>query len=106
MNSDILTPTVYWLMVEASLGIVGASLPSMRPIVRRYTPEGGFRELRDRTSLRPFFSKISRPLSDLTRRSHGEAPSSSLESLGEKPGHSDSERPSVLEDNACCDSRW
>lgn len=34
-NNDvtyILTPTLYWPMVESSLGVVGACLPSMRPI--------------------------------------------------------------------------
>ncbi|KAK4692115.1 hypothetical protein P7C71_g5025, partial [Lecanoromycetidae sp. Uapishka_2] len=29
----LLTPIVYWPMVESSLGIVGACLPSMRPVV-------------------------------------------------------------------------
>ena len=30
---DIMTPTVYWPMVESSLGIVGASLPLLRPVL-------------------------------------------------------------------------
>lgn len=32
-EQDLLTPTVYWPMVESSLGIVGACLPLLRPIL-------------------------------------------------------------------------
>ena len=32
-EQDLLTPTIYWPMVESSLGIVGACLPLLRPIL-------------------------------------------------------------------------
>lgn len=32
-EQDLLTPTVYWPMIESSLGIVGACLPLLRPIL-------------------------------------------------------------------------
>lgn len=32
LTIDLLTPTIYWPMVESSLGIVGACLPLLRPI--------------------------------------------------------------------------
>ena len=31
-EQDLLTPMVYWPMIESSLGIVGACLPLLRPI--------------------------------------------------------------------------
>jgi len=36
------TPTVYWPMVESSLGIVGACLPLLKPIVSEFGPLHGF----------------------------------------------------------------
>ncbi len=44
--SYTLTPTVYWPMVESSLGIVGACLPLMRPIFTGASSKGFMRKLR------------------------------------------------------------
>ncbi|CAF9930843.1 hypothetical protein IMSHALPRED_008293 [Imshaugia aleurites] len=48
-NNDvtyILTPTLYWPMVESSLGVVGACLPSMRPIFRDFSLDNLARSIR------------------------------------------------------------
>ena len=42
----ISTPIVYWSMVEAALGVVGACLPLMRPLVAGSSPTGFIRSLR------------------------------------------------------------
>ncbi len=42
----ILTPTVYWPMVESSLGVVGACLPLLRPLFTGATSKGFVRNLR------------------------------------------------------------
>ena len=43
----LLTPTVYWPMVESSLGIVGACLPLMRPLFTGAASKGFVRKLRN-----------------------------------------------------------
>ena len=43
---DMLTPTLSWPMIESSLGIVGACLPLMRPILQKISPQVIFRSLR------------------------------------------------------------
>ena len=42
----MLTPTIYWPMIESSLGIVGACLPLMRPIIQKMSPQDVFRSFR------------------------------------------------------------
>ena len=42
---DMFTPTLYWPMVESSLGIVGACLPLLRPIISEIYPVRSIREL-------------------------------------------------------------
>ncbi len=44
--SYTLTPTVYWPMIESSLGIVGACLPLLRPIFSGASSKGFMRKLR------------------------------------------------------------
>ena len=51
---DLLTPTVYWPMVESSLGIVGASLPLLRPIFTDLPAKNIF------SSIRAMMSRSSR----------------------------------------------
>ena len=54
-QKDLLTPTVYWPMVESSLGIVGACLPLLRPIFTDTPARNIFSSLRammSRSSLR------------------------------------------------------
>ena len=54
-QKDLLTPTVYWPMVESSLGIVGACLPLLRPIFTDKPAKNIFSSLRammSRSSLR------------------------------------------------------
>ena len=54
-KKDLLTPTVYWPMVESSLGIVGACLPLLRPIFTDTPAKNTFSSLRamiSRSSLR------------------------------------------------------
>jgi len=51
--SYLYTPTVYWPMVESSLGIVGACLPLLRPLFSRGSGGKGFGQVRDLRSVRP-----------------------------------------------------
>lgn len=44
--ADLMTPFVYWPMVESSLGIVGACLPLMRPLLTGAASPGFMRKLR------------------------------------------------------------
>ena len=46
MKIDMLTPTLYWPLIESSLGIVGACLPLMRPVIQKISPQDVFRSLR------------------------------------------------------------
>ena len=68
-EKDILTPTVYWPMVESSLGVVGACLPLLRPL---FTD----------TSVRKFSSSLRAMLSFSSLRSHhASAPSQDFHML-------------------------
>ena len=58
---DVLTPTLYWPMVEASLGIVGACLPSMRPLWKKYIPDGSLQRFWSQTSFRDLLIKHPPP---------------------------------------------
>ena len=49
-GQDLFTPTIYWPMIESSLGIVGACLPLLRPVVS---------EIASLESLRSIFSSSS-----------------------------------------------
>ena len=55
-NLDLLTPTVYWPMVESSLGVVGACLPLLRPIFTDTPARSIFWSLRTMLSLSSFRS--------------------------------------------------
>lgn len=55
-NKDLLTPTVYWPMVESSLGVVGACLPLLRPIFTDTSAKSIFSSLRTMLSLSSFRS--------------------------------------------------
>ena len=68
-EQDLLTPTVYWPMVESSLGVVGACLPIIRPIFT----DTSFRKIP--SSLRAILS-----LSSL-RSHHASAPSQEFHML-------------------------
>lgn len=46
------TPTVYWPMVESSLGIVGACLPLFRPLFSRGESKKGFGQVKKLRSVR------------------------------------------------------
>ncbi|CAF9939787.1 MAG: hypothetical protein ALECFALPRED_008288 [Alectoria fallacina] len=41
----LFTPTLYWPMVESSLGIVGACLPLFRPVISKLSPVRSIREI-------------------------------------------------------------
>lgn len=43
------SPAIYWSMVESSLGIVGACLPLLRPLVSNTTTSGFMRSMRSVT---------------------------------------------------------
>lgn len=51
--SYVFTPTVYWPMVESSLGIIGACLPLLRPLFSRGSGGSrGFGQVRNLRSVR------------------------------------------------------
>lgn len=56
LGKDLLTPTVYWPMVESSLGVVGACLPLLRPIFTDTSAKEHFSSLRALISLSPLRS--------------------------------------------------
>ncbi|CAD6590567.1 MAG: hypothetical protein ASARMPREDX12_004421 [Alectoria sarmentosa] len=56
----LLTPTVYWPMVESSLGIVGACLPLLRPIFTDTPAKDTFSSLRAMMSLSSLRSNNSK----------------------------------------------
>ena len=107
---DILTPTLYWPMIEASLGVVGASLPTMRPIAKRCFPVISLQKLRSRTtSTWALFSR--RPSSSLDfKRSGGNPESEKVPSVHSsqagKPGVRDHTVSVTAVDDGCCDHRW
>lgn len=47
--SWILSPAIYWPMVESSLGIVGACLPLLRPLVSNTMTSGFMRSMKSAT---------------------------------------------------------
>lgn len=49
-------PTIYWSLVEASLAVVSASLPTIRPLFHGMSPESVIRSIRSRISLHSFHS--------------------------------------------------
>ena len=44
-------PTIYWSLVEASMAIVSATLPTLRPLFRGFSPESILGSIRSRISL-------------------------------------------------------
>lgn len=60
----ILTPTLYWPMVESSLGVVGACLPSMRPIFKDISLESVVRRVRSFVSISSIGSRESSETND------------------------------------------
>ena len=56
---DMLTPTLYWPMIESSLGIIGACLPLMRPVLQKISPQVVFRSLRSMFEFSAFGSDDS-----------------------------------------------
>ena len=51
MLIDYLTPIVYWPMIEASLGIVAACLPTLRPMFATWSVDSVLDRLRSGISL-------------------------------------------------------
>ena len=56
---DMLSPTLYWPMIESSLGIVGACLPLMRPVLQKIPPRDMFRSFRSMFEFSAFGSDSS-----------------------------------------------
>lgn len=53
-------PTFYWSLVEASLAVVSACLPTIRPLFQGFSPESVIRSIRSRISLQSMGSKNSK----------------------------------------------
>ena len=103
---DLLTPGLYWPMVEASLGVVSACLPSMRPIFKRCVPDDSFWKFRDNASFWSLFSRHSKPNSSQKHLSN-EVSRSSLRSLPLDSRYPMKENVSTgPEKEAVCDERW
>ncbi|KAL2058302.1 hypothetical protein ABVK25_001028 [Lepraria finkii] len=78
--NDLLTPTVYWPMVESSLGVVGACLPLLCPIFAE-SSFGSFRSIRRILPISSFHSKRN----GFARERGGPAANSSSRNLVRKP---------------------
>ena len=50
--SYITTPTIYWPMIEAALGVIGACLPLLRPLFSPSSGSKGFGQVRNLRSVR------------------------------------------------------
>ena len=70
---DMFTPTLYWPMVESSLGIVGACLPLFRPIISEICPVRSLREIIS-------FPSMNRPSKNAKTLEDGRTSSSALSS--------------------------
>ena len=107
---DILTPTLYWPMIEASLGVVGASLPTMRPIAKRCIPEGSFQKLKSRTtSTWTLFGRRRSSSLDLKAggdRESEKSPSFHATQAGKPEMRLERSVLVSATDDGCCDSRW
>ena len=53
-------PTIYWSLVEASLAVVSACLPTIRPLFHGVSPESIIRSIRSRISLQSMGSRSSK----------------------------------------------
>jgi len=53
-------PTIYWSLVEASLAVVSACLPTIRPLFHGMSPESVIRSIRSRISLHSIHSRGSK----------------------------------------------
>ena len=59
MALDFLTPTQYWPMIESSLGILGACLPTYSPLYKKVSLESIIASVRSMISLRSVNSSRS-----------------------------------------------
>ncbi|KAM0802748.1 hypothetical protein BDR22DRAFT_970990 [Usnea florida] len=74
----LFTPTVYWPMVESSLGIVGACLPLFRPIISGSFPVRSIRELISFPTMS--FKSSKNPMKDFGSLEDGSTSSSAVSS--------------------------
>lgn len=58
-STDLIVPTLYWSIIEASLNIVAACLPTLGPLVAGFSVESAVRSVRSAISLRSFDSRGS-----------------------------------------------
>ncbi|KAK3178291.1 hypothetical protein OEA41_000424 [Lepraria neglecta] len=72
----LLTPTIYWPMVESSLGVVGACLPLMGPVFTRFSIDSVLRGIRSRFSLSSTRGNSSNKQSEYVKGSKDSASSS------------------------------
>ena len=78
---DMLTPTLYWPMIESSLGIVGACLPLMRPILQKISPHDVFRSLRSMFEFSAFGSDSFLKINEAKTKLEVECSPTSTETL-------------------------
>ena len=78
---DMLTPTLYWPMIESSLGIVGACLPLMRPILQKTSPHDVFRSFRSMFEFSAFGSASSLKTTEAKTKLEVECSPTSTETL-------------------------
>lgn len=76
----LFTPTLYWPMVESSLGIVGACLPLFRPIISELSPVRSIREIISFPSMSIPSSK--KPFTNAERLDDGDTSSSPISDEG------------------------
>ena len=77
-NLDYAAPTSYWVVIEASLAIISACLPTLRPVFRGMSPESVIRSVRSVFSLNPLRSNGRKRdgFNDLERSNRNDSKSS------------------------------
>ena len=84
LEKTYLPQTLYWPMVESSLGIVGACLPLFHPIIGEFTPVRNIRKIISFPSMSITSSK--KPLTDAEKLENGDTSSSAISSEGSAGG--------------------
>lgn len=85
LDTDVTAPTVYWTTIEASLAIVAATLPTLRPIFSHMSPESVIASIRSVLSLHSIRSTAASKTGSNGAREGTKSSSSSVEGLNSDP---------------------
>lgn len=77
-STRILAPTLYWPMIESSLGILGACLPTLRPLVNDITPGIVIKSFKELMSFESVASSSQRSAPYVDEKVHVEISSATI----------------------------